>query len=1031
MQMKIDANLLKLNELNKLFEQNKTAGESSAVSGENSGFEGIAFGSSLFQIEKMGEDYRDKNSQSPSMIQQIKDSLAVLSDTMTAEDYLAMEEQGYDYDNTEVESIVTVVDKIKISLAAHCEDYDMPMPDVDVEQLEKLSGNIDLAYSIANRLKDNNLPVTEENVEDILQTVEMGEGLQPLTDGAVQYLIKNQLAPTISNLYLAEHSSSQHSQMHVAEYFQENGYITKSANEADFQALDEQIEKVIEQAGLSVNESNKQHAQWILSNGIGLTEESMQAVYELEQLTLPLSEEQWIDLSIRALEEGKRPADAALTDARNYIKEGKELLDIINTTDDSDLQNVINKEQEVTFENLQQEHEQGQNSQGSFTQSNAAGTEDIRFITAKRQLEELRLKMTLEASVAMLKKGIEVKTATLEQTIEQLKALENNYYQELMQNSGIEAVEENLQIFEETTEKLSKIPFVPSYVLGDFLTSDKSGEMTINHLHEQGMKLKTALDAASESYETLMTQPRKDMGDSIAKAFRNVDDILDDMNLESTEANKRAIRILGYNSMEITKESVMQVKAADAKVNSMLKNMTPSVTLRMIKEQINPLNLSVDELNEIAEGYQEESLESEEKYSKYLWKLEKNDAIRPEQREAYIGIYRMLYQVEKSDGAVVGALVNQGADMTVKNLLSGVRTWKNKGIDASVDDNFGATEKVIGASDAIDSQIEQAFTKESVSYYETVLKNTMTEAEPEKLYAMMGKKDILGMSLESFSEELATEVSDKQAEWEYAQEQVEELSQLKNMRPEIIRMLTDAGQPVTIQNLFAAAGLMNSKGALFQGLLKKEQQDTKEDVQEEFSEVFDTLADSMDSKEAAQQAYESFGRMAEQSLQEQYEVTADASAMKELCRLHHQLKLTVAMSREEQYQVPVRIGDGFTAVNLKIIRNEDFGGKVTVDMQQEEYGQISASFTVSDDTVQGFVMSENRQGAEFLESRASVFIEELEQAGLKAGEISYRSTSKIPMADALPVSEQTGESTDAKLYKTAKAFLISIRNGVM
>ena len=42
----------------------------------------------------------------------------------------------------------------------------------------------------------------------------------------------------------------------------------------------------------------------------------------------------------------------------------------------------------------------------------------------------------------------------------------------------------------------------------------------------------------------LMTAPRTDLGDSIQKAFRNVDDILNDLDMELTDDNRRAVRFL-------------------------------------------------------------------------------------------------------------------------------------------------------------------------------------------------------------------------------------------------------------------------------------------------------------------------------------------------------------------------------------------------------------------------------------------------------------------------------------------------------
>lgn len=94
---------------------------------------------------------------------------------------------------------------------------------------------------------------------------------------------------------------------------------------------------------------------------------------------------------------------------------------------------------------------------------------------------------------------------------------------------------------------------------------------TIDGAYEQGMQMKSALEKAGVQYETLMTAPRTDMGDSIQKAFRNVDDILNDLGVEATEENRRAVRILGYNGIEITEDSIIQMKAADEEVQRMFK----------------------------------------------------------------------------------------------------------------------------------------------------------------------------------------------------------------------------------------------------------------------------------------------------------------------------------------------------------------------------------------------------------------------------------------------------------------------------
>ena len=81
-----------------------------------------------------------------------------------------------------------------------------------------------------------------------------------------------------------------------------------------------------------------------------------------------------------------------------------------------------------------------------------------------------------------------------------------------------------------------------------------------------------------------MTEPRSDMGDSIQKAFRNVDDILQDMDLELSDENRRAVRILGYNHVEITKENIRQIRDKDDLLSGVVKEMKPARVLNMIRE---------------------------------------------------------------------------------------------------------------------------------------------------------------------------------------------------------------------------------------------------------------------------------------------------------------------------------------------------------------------------------------------------------------------------------------------------------------
>lgn len=132
------------------------------------------------------------------------------------------------------------------------------------------------------------------------------------------------------------------------------------------------------------------------------------------------------------------------------------------------------------------------------------------------------------------KKGIQIDTQPLAELVEALKETENQYYEQLLKGQGVEASETNVNLFRETTERVNDLKTVPAYVLGAQGVKDAS----VAEVHDTGRAMRDTFERANQSYETLMTAPRADLGDSIQKAFRNVDDVLNDIGLEATEANQ-------------------------------------------------------------------------------------------------------------------------------------------------------------------------------------------------------------------------------------------------------------------------------------------------------------------------------------------------------------------------------------------------------------------------------------------------------------------------------------------------------------
>lgn len=88
------------------------------------------------------------------------------------------------------------------------------------------------------------------------------------------------------------------------------------------------------------------------------------------------------------------------------------------------------------------------------------------------------------------------------------------------------------ETYTQAVQVASELPGLPAGVLGPYSLEQNAATETVSDFHKEGAAMQKAYEEAGERYETLMTAPRSDLGDSIRKAFSNVDDILTDMSLE-------------------------------------------------------------------------------------------------------------------------------------------------------------------------------------------------------------------------------------------------------------------------------------------------------------------------------------------------------------------------------------------------------------------------------------------------------------------------------------------------------------------
>ena len=859
-------------------------------------------------------------------------AFAVMATSMSADDVAKMADEGFSPSEMTDSETVTVLDKIKATLVKSGVNIDGFTDDLSKEQIEQIAGSSAYANAIEAALKETGLPATIENVTEISEALNVSGELTIPSDDAKKYMINNCPEPTVNNFYIANHSSSADTSANRASYYMdETGYVGKNPTDADIESLSPQIEKIISDAGLSVNEQTINEAKWLINKDIPLTKENLTNLENLESVSFPLDTETVALSAASALAEGKNAKDGLLSDPESIHIKAAKFVESLNFDD----------------------------------------------VAKRRILEETRLILTLEASVSLLKKGINLDTKDLEKLVDDLKQAEKESYAPfLMDNDEVDIKKYDdeltlkLDVFKQTVIAIEHVKTAPLSVVGDVAFSEKTP--TLNEVAELSNKAKSEFSKAERSYETMMTMPRYDMGDSIKKAFRNVDDILEDLEIEATRLNEKAVRILGYSGMEITEANIEKAVKAEVAVENVITHMTPARTLKMIRDGFNPLDTDIYELSN--ELLSEDEDTGNTKYTEFLYKLEKSSEITESEKSAFIGLYRLFRKIEKSDGKLVGDVIKADERLTLSNIISASRSDRQVGTDIKIDDSFGALEKLITHGESITDQILQGFRTKELNV-------------------------------------------------QYAKEEADEIRNIITKEEAIVRALENADSPKSPINMAAANMLLNSRGTIFKGLLKGLDEEEKDVFDKEISE----LADSFDDEDSVKNAINSFTEKTQEIIKNKAQIADKYIDVKSLKLLNKQLSIINKMADSRTYEVPVIINGSYTSINLKIVNDTENAGKVKAYFETEETGRVSAEFDLRDGKVSGIITTENSFFEGVIKEREDSFKEEFKGAGVEISSMYYVNKRGISVKGNYTDENDVSTPATKQLYSVAKAIIKAVQ----
>ena len=802
----------------------------------------------------------------------------------------------------------------------------------------------------------------------------------------ILYLLKNKMPLNQENLYKAHYSGQQSKQTSDTTEEAWQSQAAQTWNELP-QTLQTQLQHIMERAGIPVNDQSKGGAAMMLANDIPVTTDSMRAYMDMHaQVGTPIDE-----LPTAEMEQTQEEQDIET--------KAEKLQQAVESLTETDVIETVRAEKPLTIAAMLAD----QNRFQSDSQPGAETTpQSLREVTALRQLEELRLTMTQQAAVRMLKQDINIDTRDLSQVVAKLRNVEAQMTRELFARNGVDATEENVALYTELQQDLQTIGTAPAVRLGYLFDAEQGN--ALQRVSVRGLADLVAEDgsqrteaqtenpatagsaaqadeivsdtirrpanfvAMEREYDALGTAPRADMGDSIRKAFANVDAILQEMQLPADAEHTRAVRILGYNSIAITEENLQQVIQYDREVNDLLAACQPNAVLSMIRDGINPLDLSVEELNQtLREKNYQAGVKETEDFATFLRDVERRGEISEEERSGYIGMYRVLKNLEKSGDREAGYLFANGSRLTVRNLITAMRSRKAAGMDVSVDDAFGMLTEMQTRGTKMDAQIEAAFLN-------------------DENWSAQGND---GNNVQDI--EMAENAEDAANPWQEIEEddalaEAEELLQAQGLEESAVNVQaanvilhgTDAVESADIYSLLAQV----MKNLHFEDHTTEDAVDTETEAMAKSLAGTDielpfepeSLLEHLGQGGDLSLTYADLQQQLVEQMYTQAQLGGTSMDFQNLKLVQAGFRILGAMAKRQQYQLPVATETGTKLVNLTLQTDASQRGTIEIQLPSARFGKLSATLHVdAEGTWEGVIVADTSDGNTALQAQAEVF----------------------------------------------------------
>ena len=900
-----------------------------------------------------------------------------ISRCITGEDALALDDEETpleDYTSSQLERALSRVKEQRSEKRQAVRDQ------VDQER-EKKEAQEDAAIrnmaeagvsdQILKQLQESGLSVSSDHVSRLAQAVSLTAQRSRISPASVEFFVRDQLKITPENINNGQYVSRR------MPYVED-----RVADSQGFDEVRDQVAEILKKGALTlsdgamvtddvmVSDDTMETAKWLYDHELPVTAENVRLCQQLEQLK-ELDDETLLGRIVDNIVDGVSPEKADLTKISRE-EASRAIRELVETEDD------------VLRQTYRTEAD---------------------FISAKRQMEEIRLSMTIEAARAMSARGIDLDVSNLEKIVEDLRMQEQQAKEALLVETDLPLTEANAGQMADTIQAAKNVLTAPAGLLGTAMEAGE--ELTLAGLSETATRQKEQFARMEQTYEAVGTEVRRDLGDSMNKAFGNIDEILGELGMEKTGMNQRAVRILAYNQMPLTEENIERMKEYDSRVTALMENLKPPVVAELIRREINPLDISLEDLDQAVKEVRESIVDEDISFRRFLWKMDHQKELTEEERQGMIGVYRLLDKIEKSDGAVIGKVIKEGRELSLSSLLSATRTRRAEGIDVSVDEEFGGLEDVVRTGLQIDEQIRAA-------YGSTVLEKLQHSLSPK----VLKENGTAGMelSLEELLEQCVTEGETAEEMKPYYREMSERVAAaMEDPEGQIQQFLEALSLSDSAANRMLAMEYLGNGLTEYTRLWKRSESDA--------------LQDAFDEPDRLDDVYEELDGIHQKMLSEQKkndDITYSEALS--LAKMAGSISFYRSLRSHQTYEVPLVTEEGVTTCHVTIQSGGNRKGTVEISVESDQLGKTEATFRVNGSHVKGFVTVENSEYVERYQGILAGFEKDLEENGFTMDSDSLiqgsrRSLHKMHDTHA----DRAGGTRNKDLYQVAKCFLVNVK----